>query len=128
MIKLFAIWVCGLLTAVPAAIYHLLFHAERSEYAALIVFVGFWVFGFWGLVGSATAIIKTRRVYRALEHVRSPEQLKEFVHHDDTEAVAIEAMRTNAGIPQFIAKRLYALGRNKLADAEKSAPAANNNG
>ena len=79
MIKLFAIWVCGLLTAVPAATYHLLFHAERSEYAALIVFVGFWVFGFWGLVGSATAIIKTRRVYRALEHVRSPEQLKEFV-------------------------------------------------
>jgi hypothetical protein len=51
-----AVWVVGLLTAVPYAAYHLWFYAPREQYALLITFILFWIFGYWGVVGPLLAI------------------------------------------------------------------------
>ena len=81
MIRRVAIlWVLGLLTIVPYGIYHLLFYAQRDEYALLIMLALFWIFGFWGVVGPILSVIKIRRVFRAIEMAQSKERLKEILN------------------------------------------------
>ena len=89
IIRITILWVLGLLTIVPYSIYHLLFYAQRDEYALLITLVLFWIFGFWGVVGPILSAIKIRRVFKAIEMAQSKEKLKEILKSTEAQDVAI---------------------------------------
>ena len=89
MIRITVLWVLGIVLLVPYAIYRLLFVAEPDEYAFLIVFPLFWIFGFWGVVGPILAAIKAHRLIRALENAGSSEELRRaFVENEGDEFTA----------------------------------------
>ncbi len=116
IIRITILWILGLLTIVPYGIYHLLFYAQRDEYALLITLVLFWIFGFWGLVTPILAAIKIRRVFRALEMAKSREQLGEILHSQDSQDVAIELIASENRIPKFLAKKVYFWGLKKFQE------------
>lgn len=103
------IWVVGLLTAVPYAIYHLLFYAERDKYALLLTFVFFWIFGYWGVVGPLLAAIKIRRVFRAMEQAGTKTGLLSALQSKETEEAAIELISSENHIPRFLAAYIFRL-------------------
>ena len=110
-----ALWALGLFTAVPYAGYHLLYYAPREQYALLITFVLFWIFGYWGVVGPLLAVVKVRRVFRAIEGAKSKDELVKALRSDDSRAVAIDFIATDNHIPRFLARRVYGLlvGHNR---------------
>jgi hypothetical protein len=55
-----AIWVFRLFTVVPYAAYYLLYYALREQYALLITFILFWIFGYWGVVGPLPPSLSSR--------------------------------------------------------------------
>lgn len=59
--KATALWILGLLTGVPYAAWFLFYRAQREQYALLITFVLFWIFGYWGIAGPLPSMIKCRR-------------------------------------------------------------------
>ena len=83
------IWVAGLLTLVPWGAYYLLFEAPREQYALLIVGLLFWVFGYWGLAGPVLLGLKVRAVARAIQRVRSRDDLLKTLHSPDARALRI---------------------------------------
>jgi uncharacterized membrane protein len=107
VIRIALLWVLGLVTIVPAGIYHLLYYARRDEYAFLITIVLFWVFGFWGVVSPILAIVKTRQVLRALEMAQSREEFKKVLLSSDSQDVAIRLIASENHIPEFLARRIY---------------------
>lgn len=109
------VWVVGLFTAVPYATYYLLFEAQRSQYAALITFVLFWIFGYWGVVGPVLAAIKVRRVFRAIEQATSKDDLAAVLRRADTQEMAIEMIASDNHIPRFLAARVYRLLVERLS-------------
>lgn len=115
MRKAVAVWVIGLLTAVPWATWHLLFEAPRSQYAGLIVFILFWIFGYWSLVGPLLTAVKVRGVMRAIERVRSREELATTLGSPDAKDVAIDLIATENRVPRFVAAWVYRLLVAKLA-------------
>ena len=119
------IWVVGLLTAVPYATYHLLFHADRSQYAGLIVFIFAWTFGYWGLVGPLIAALKARAVFKALERAQSREDLERTLGSPEMREVVIEQLAADNHIPRFVAARLYKLLMRKFSEAAASGAIAN---
>jgi hypothetical protein len=115
-----AIWVFGLFTAVPYATYHLLYYAPREQYALLITFVLFWIFGYWGVVGPLLAIVKVRRVFRAIEGAKSKNDLMRALQSAETREVAIDFIAADNHIPKCLARRVYRLLIAKGAEiAEK---------
>ena len=115
-----AVWVVGLLTAVPYAAYHLWFDAPREQYALLITFILFWIFGYWGLVGPLLAIVKVRSVFRAIEGAKSKDDLMNALQSAETRDVAIGLIAADNHIPRFLARRVYGLLIAKGAEiAEK---------
>ncbi len=116
------LWIFGLVTIVPYGTYHLLFTAERDEYALLITLVLFWIFGFWGVVGPLVSAWKVRQVFRALETAASREKFLEVLRSADSREVAIDLIASENRIPKFLAKKIYALAMKRLT-AEVSAPA-----
>ena len=104
-----AIWVFGLFTAVPYAAYYLLYYAPREQYALLIAFILFWIFGYWGVVGPLLAVVKVRRVFRAIEGAKSKDELMKALRSDDSREVAIDFIATDSHIPRFLARRVYGL-------------------
>ena len=115
-----AIWVVGLFSAVPYAAYHLWFYAPREQYALLITFILFWIFGYWGVVGPLLAIVKVRRVFRAIEGARSKDDLMKALQSTETRDVAIDLIAADNHIPRFLARRVYGLLIAKGAEiAEK---------
>jgi hypothetical protein len=115
-----ALWVLGLFTAVPYAAYHLLYYAPREQYALLMTFVLFWIFGYWGVVGPLLAIVKVRRVFRALESAKSKDDLTKALQSAETRDVAIDLIAADNHIPRFLARRVYGLLIAKGAEiAEK---------
>ncbi len=115
IIKIAIPWVLGLLTIVPYSIYHLLYFAQRSEYALLIALVLFWIFGFWGVVGPILTAIKIRHVFRALETVQSKEKLGEILKSTEAQDVAIDLIASENHIPKFLAKKIYFAAVRKLS-------------
>jgi hypothetical protein len=107
MVKAALIWVLGLLTAVPYGTYYLLFHAEREQYALLITFVLFWIFGYWGVVGPLLGALAARRVFRAIEQASSGDELRRALQSDETRDVAIDLIASEYGIPRFLAARIH---------------------
>ena len=121
MIKKFAIfWVLGLFTAVPYAIYYLLYQATRDQYALLITFVLFWIFGYWGVVGPLASAVRIRRVFRALEIARSPEQLRDVLKSPESQEAAIDLIASENKIPKFVARKLFALALEKFSAKNNS--------
>jgi hypothetical protein len=121
IIKIAILWVLGLLTIVPYSIYHLLYYAQREEYALLITLILFWIFGFWGVVGPILTAIKIRRVFRALETARSKETLEEILKSPDAQDVAIDLIASENHIPKFLAKKIYFAALRKLS-VKQNAP------
>lgn len=129
IVKAVVVWIAGLLTAVPYAAYYLFFQASRDQYAVLITFILFWIFGYWGLAGPLIALVKVRRVFRQLERVQSPDELMVTLRTPEAKAAAIDLIATENGIPRFLAARVYALliagleHRARQAEPERSARA-----
>ena len=115
IIRITILWVLGLLTIVPYGIYHLLFYAQRDEYASLITLVLFWIFGFWGVVGPILSAIKIRRVFRAIEMAQSKEKLEEILNSKEAQEAAIDLIASDNHIPKFLAKKLYFAVIRKLS-------------
>lgn len=117
MTRFAVLWVVGLLTAVPYAIYHLLFHAPRDQYAGLITFVLFWIFGYWGLVVPIMGALRARRLLKAIEQARSSEELRKVIQGDESEEAVIDLIASENRIPRFIARRLYHWVAKRLSTA-----------
>lgn len=120
IIKAAIVWVLGLLTLVPYSIYHLLYYAQRSEYALLITLVLFWIFGFWGVVGPILTIIKVRRVFWALEMAQSKEKMEEILKSAEAQDAAVDLIASENHIPKFLAKKIYFAAVRKLSVKENS--------
>jgi hypothetical protein len=104
-----ALWVVGLLTAVPYATHYLLFETSREHYALLITFVLFWIFGYWGIASPLIALVKIRGVLRAVERATSNEDLLAALRGPETRDVAIDLIASENHVPRFIAARVYEL-------------------
>jgi hypothetical protein len=120
IIRITILWVLGLLTIVPYGIYHLLYYAQRDEYALLITLVLFWIFGFWGVVGPILSAIKIRRVFRAIEMAQSKEKLEEILNGKEAQEAAIDLIASENRIPKFLARKLYSAAIKKLSVKENS--------
>jgi len=113
--KFVIFWVLGLFTAVPYAIYYLLYQATRDQYALLITFVLFWIFGYWGVIGPIIAIARIRRVFKVLKIARSPEQLRDVLQSPESQEAAIDLIASENKIPKFIARKLFAVTTERLS-------------
>ena|SRR5687767_3728489 len=118
--KATVVWILGLLTAVPYATWYLLFRAPREQYALLITFVLFWIFGYWGLVGPIVSIVKVRSVFGAIQQTRSREELVAVLQSEDARNVAIEHIASEYRIPRFLASRVLKLATERVARSEPS--------
>ena len=118
IIKAAILWVLGLLTIVPYSIYHLLYYAQREEYALLITLVLFWIFGFWGVVGPILSAIKIRRAFKALEMAQSKEKLEEILKNTESQDAAIDLIASENHIPKFLAKKLFSAAIRTLSAKE----------
>jgi len=118
--KATVVWILGLLTAVPYATRYLLFRAPREQYALLITFVLFWIFGYWGLVGPIVSIVKVRSVFGAIQQTRSREELVAVLQSEDARNVAIEHIASEYRIPRFLASRVLKLATERIARSEPS--------
>lgn len=109
-----ALWVVGLLTLVPYCIYYLLYQAQRDEYALYIVLPLFWIFGYWGIAGPIIAAIRVRQVMRALEAIRTREQLEALIRSPEARETAIDLVARENRLPRFLARWVVALMEKKL--------------
>jgi hypothetical protein len=114
MVWVAVIWGVGLVTLVPYATYYLLFEAPREQYALLITFVLFWPFGFWGIAGPLLALVKIRRVFRAIERAGTNQELLAALRSPEARDVAIDLIATENHVPRFIATRVYELLERRL--------------
>ena len=119
--KATALWIVGLVTIVPYATWHLFFRAPREQYAALITFLRFWVFGSWGLVGPVVSIVKVRSVFRAIQQTQSRDELVAVLRSEDAQNVAIDHIASEYRIPRLLATRVLKLVTERLAETERSA-------
>lgn len=117
ILKATVLWVLGLLTLVPYGLYQLLFEAQREEYAFYTVLVGFWIFGYWGVMGPVISAIKARQVMRALELAKSREELERIIHSQDSRQVAIDLIASENKIPKFLARKIYDAAIKRFAQA-----------
>ena len=108
-------WIAGLVSAVPYAAYHLFYQAQRDEYALLIVFILFWIFGYWGVVGPLLAALKVRAVFRTIENAKTKGQLLEALQSGETEDAVITLIASENRIPRFLARKVYRLLVNRFS-------------
>jgi hypothetical protein len=121
IVKATILWVLGLLTLVPWAVWYLFFQATRDQYALFIVLPLFWVFGYWGVVGPLIGAIKVRQVFRAIEMAGSRDELLATLRSDDAREVAIDLIASENHIPRFLAARVYKLLADRLASPRSGA-------
>jgi hypothetical protein len=107
LLRIFVLWIIGLLTIVPYSIYQLLFYAERDEYAFLIVVPLFWIFGFWGVVGPLVAVVRIRRLMNALESAGSMTEIRQAYERNDGEEIIVDLIATENHVPRFLARIGY---------------------
>jgi hypothetical protein len=118
--KTMVLWLVVLLTAVPYSIYYLLFEAPREQYALLIVFVLFWIFGYWPIVGPLITLQKFLKIKSAFANIKSRQELLALLQNPETEAAAIDFIAKDNGVPQFMAKWAYQHIAKQLALAAGS--------
>lgn len=125
MKRLTLLWIIGLVTLVPYGVYYLLFEAPRDEYAFLITFILFWIFGFWGVAGPVLSVLRIRSVMNALEKTRSGEEIRNLIQGNESRDVVIDLIASENHVPRYIASRIYALMVRRLANTGKSPDQAN---
>ena len=108
------VWIAGLVLLVPCALYRLLFIAGPEEYAFLIVFPLFWVFGYWGVVGPLLAVTKAHRLIRALESARDSDALRRAFDATEGDEVVIDLIAPENRIPRWLARRICARVRPRI--------------
>jgi hypothetical protein len=114
------LWNFGLVTIVPAGLYHLFYTAGRDEYAFLITIVLFWIFGFWGVVGPLLSAYKIRQVFKAIELAADGNELKRILQSGDAEEVAIDLIAAENHIPRFLARKVFRYALRRLAEAQET--------
>lgn len=105
--RIVVLWIVGMVLIVPYSIYQLLFHAQREDYAFLIVAPLFWIFGFWGVVGPCLAAFRIRKLMKALESAQDSAQLREAFHANEGEEAVIDLLSSESGLPRWVARRIY---------------------
>jgi hypothetical protein len=115
MIAATLIWIAGLLVAVPYAAWHLLFDAPREQYALLITFILFWIFGYWGIAGPIVMIVKVRSLWRRLEQAANQDDRRRLLLGPESQDVAIDLIASETRLPKFLARRVYASVVRRLA-------------
>ena len=115
IIKAGILWVVGLVLLVPYAAYYLLFEAPREQYALLITFLLFWIFGYWGVVAPLVMAMKARSVFKAIERAGSGPELEQVLRGEEAREVAIDFIATENHIPRFLARRVYGLLVTRLS-------------
>lgn len=115
--KAMLVWVVVLITAVPYAAYYLLFEAQREQYAGLIVFILFWIFGYWSLVGPLITACKFYKLKKAVENISSRDELIQLIQNPETEDAAVDFIVRENGVPHFMAKWAYQTIVKRLATA-----------
>lgn len=125
MKRLTLLWIIGLITLVPYGVYYLLFQAPRDEYAFLITFILFWIFGFWGVAGPILSALKVRSVFNALEKTRSGEEIRNLIQNNETRDVVIDLIASENHVPKFIANRIYTMMVKRLSEASNPPDKAN---
>lgn len=123
--RIVAIWLCVLFTAVPYAVYYLFFEAPREQYALLITFVLFWIFGFWGLVTPLLSAIQIRKIFRLLETARSRQEWLEILSRPESQEAAIDLIASENHLPRFAAKWIFHLLVKHFATLEARSNARN---
>jgi len=116
MKRILLIWIIGLFTVVPFAAYHLLFKAE-SHQIPLIMFIGFWVFGYAGLV---VPLYKAYSLKKIINKVGAGKDLLTVVKDDETRDFAVQSIADRTGIPTHLAEKLYAATSEKLEKTEQN--------
>lgn len=109
------LWVVGLLTAVPWATWHLLFHAPREQYALLIVGILFWLFGYWAVVMPLLGALKVRALYLAVSRLPADGKVLAALRHHEAEAVVVDLIATENGVPRALAQKAYRMLVERLA-------------
>lgn len=122
MLPALIVWLAGLLTLVPYGVHYLFVNASREQYAVLITFLLFWVFGYWGVAGPILAIVKSRRLLKRLEAAHAEGRLKEALRSQETADVAVDWVASENKIPRFLAARLVRLLARRLSSIEDSRP------
>jgi len=107
MIAAVLIWIAGLLTAVPYAAWHVLFHAPREQYSLLITFILSWIAGYWGVVGPLIMMVTMRSIWRRLEQAANQDQRRELLLSPESKDVAIGVIASQTRLPKFLARRVY---------------------
>lgn len=108
MKRAFFIWILGLVTLVPYALWHLLFEAERSQYPFLITFIFAWVTGYYSVVLPMVAAWRVRKFIRFIQSASSADEIRrKFATPETREAFIISIAREN-GVPLFLARRIFA--------------------
>jgi hypothetical protein len=115
VLRAVVVWIAGLVTLVPYATWYVLYRARPDQYAILITLVLFWIFGFWGVVGPLIALVKVRKVFRALERVTTKDELLATLRSSHARDVAIDLIATDNHIPRFLAERVYNLLLSRLS-------------
>lgn len=116
------LWVAGLFTLVPYSIYRLLFQASRDEYAFLIVFPLFWVFGYWGVAGPLIAAWRVHTLMQALEAARGSDEIRAAFERHDGEEVVVDLIASDYGLPKFLARRVYKRVARMLQERQSARP------
>lgn len=119
LLRVSLLWVFGLVTIVPFAIYRLLFTAGRDEYAFLIVIPLFWVFGFWSVVGPLIATIRIRRLFKTLEKAQTREDFRNALDTPEARDVIVDLIATENHLPKFLVRWGYRWFLNKKLAATK---------
>lgn len=104
MLRMTLLWIAGIVAIVPYAIYQLLFHAQREDYAFLIVAPLFWVFGFWGVVGPALAAWRVHTLMRALETARGSDEIRAAFEKHQGREVVVDLVASEYRLPTFMAR------------------------
>jgi len=102
----FVIWLLGLFTVVPYSVYYLFFEASRGQYAFLIAFALFWVFGYWTIVAPILSLLRVRKTLKTIGNFNSKEKMEELIKSEEAKEAAIEMISSDNRIPQFLARRV----------------------
>ena len=104
MLRITLLWIAGLVTIVPYAVYQLLFHAQREDYALLIILPLFWIFGFWGVVGPVLAAWRVHTLMRALEAAQGAGQIREAFERNEGKETVVDMLAVENRVPRFVAR------------------------
>ena len=118
--RVMLLWVIGLLTIVPYSVYHLLFYAQRDEYAFLICMPLFWVFGFWGVVGPLITVWKIRSFMKAFEQAEQMQDVKDAYQKHLGDDVVIGIIARETRMPKFVARIIFRKVRARFEEKLES--------